>query len=166
MLISYKKIIISSIVILLDGIIVYYIPSSYHNLSYLYPMLTISLIPFIYQNKTHDYYKYIIILGIIYDIFYSNIFLLNALVFFLLGWIDLKIIRYFKNNIITYLFMIIVNILVYDLLLFFLIVITNYQSITLIDYLYKIKNSLLLNIIVGIIYYYIFCSNLSFSFNQ
>ena len=77
MLASYKEkkyLIISLITLLIDGIIVYYKPSFFNQLTIFYPMLTISLIPFLYINKANDYYKFSFFLGIIYDLLYSNIF--------------------------------------------------------------------------------------------
>ena len=155
MSISYKEKIISFIVLLLDGVIVYLIPSYFNNLNILYPMLTISLIPYLLNNNIKDFYKFSFILGIIYDLLYSNIFLFNAFLFLLLSKIDVKILKYLKNNLLTYLFLIIINIIIYDLILFILVYITNYQTITLMDYLYKIENSIILNIIFGIFYYFI-----------
>ena len=79
MLVYYKEkkieLIISILLVILDGIIVYYIPSYFNNISYLYPMLTISFIPFLIRKKKHNIYL-IIIIGLLYDLLYSNIFYL------------------------------------------------------------------------------------------
>ncbi len=158
MLASYKEKkfwIVSGLIIILDGLITYYIPSYFNNLNYLYPMLTISLIPFILKNNLKDYYKIVFILGIIYDIFYSNIFLLNALVFLIIGRIDIKVLKLVKENIIIYLCLVILNIMIYDGIMFSLIYLTNYESITLYGYFYKVKNSIILNIIFGSLCYFI-----------
>ena len=148
-----KYLLISLLIIILDGLIVYYIPSYYNNLNYLYPMLTISFIPFLYQEKKKDYLMFIFILGIIYDLLYSNIFLFNAFIFLIIGKIDYKIYKAFKLNITIYMLMILLNIIIYDSILFLLIYLTGYQTVTIFNYLYKIKNSMLLNIIFGIICY-------------
>lgn len=156
MLASYKEkkyLIISVFIIILDGIITYFIPSYFNKLNYLYPMLTVSLIPYLYNFNTKDYYKFIFILGIIYDLFYSNIFFFNAFIFLILGIIDIKIFKVFNVNIIVHILLIILNIIIYDLILFILVYLTNYQCLTIIDYFYKIKNSLILNIIFGMIFY-------------
>ena len=62
MLASYKEKkfwIISLLIIILDGLIIYFIPSYFNNLNYLYPMLTVSLIHFIskieYIWQIHQY---------------------------------------------------------------------------------------------------------------
>ena len=151
-----KKYLISSIfVIILDGIITYLVPSYFNKLNYLYPMLTVSLIPFLYRFNTKTYYQFIFILGIIYDLFYSNVIFLNAFIFLMLGIIDIKIIKFYKVNLIIYIILIILNIIIYDFILFILVYLTNYQSLTIFDYLYKIKNSIILNIAFGFILYFI-----------
>ena len=43
-----KTILISLIVIILDGLLIYYIPGYFNKLNFFYPMLTITLIPFVY----------------------------------------------------------------------------------------------------------------------
>ena len=85
MLASYKEkkyLILSFIVLFLDGLISYYYPSFFHQQNYFFPMLSISLIPFLYKNNTKDYYRLSLILGFIYDLLFSHIFLLNTIIFF------------------------------------------------------------------------------------
>ena len=154
-----KYLIISLIIIMLDGIITYYIPSYFNNLNYFYPMLTISLIPFLYKGNSKYFYQYIFFIGIIYDLLYSNIFLFNSLIFLVLSKIDTKLFKIFKENLFIYLIIVILNILLYDGIIFLLIYLTNYQVVTIIDYIYKIEHSIILNIIFGIIYYLIFSRN-------
>lgn len=152
-----KKLWTSSILIIIfDGILAYYLPSYFDNISLFYPMLTVSLIPFLFYERTKEYYELIFILGLIYDIFYSNIFLFNALIFLLLGKIDIKIMKNFKNNLFMYLLLIITNIILYDIINFFLILITNYSMVNINQLIYKIEHSLLLNILSGFVFYFWF----------
>ncbi len=150
-----KYLIISIIIIILDGVIVYFMPSYFNKLNFFYPMLTISLIPFLYQENTRKYYQLLFFLGIIYDLLYSNLFLFHPLVFLLLGKIDIYVLKFLKNNMIVYYLLILINILIYDGILFILVFITNYEIVTINDYIYKIRNSLI-NIIFGSFYYLIF----------
>ena len=158
MLVYYKEkkyVIISLLVIILDGLIVYYIPSYFNQLNYFYPMLTVSLIPFLYKGKNNYYYKYVFVLGIIYDLLYSNIFLFNALIFLIISKIASKILLFVKNNFLIYLLLIIINIFIYDGIVFLLVYFSNYQVIGFIDYLYKVKNSII-NVLTCFIYYFIY----------
>lgn len=161
MLAFYKeKIIISIVVVFLDGIITYFVPSYFNNINLFYPMLTISLIPFLYNYNIQDYYKLCFIIGIIYDLLYSHIFLFHSLIFLLLSKIDIKIIKYFKSNLLLYTILIILNIIIYDLILFVLVYMSNYQIVDFNSLIYKIKNSLLLNIMSGFVYYFWFKKNI------
>ena len=147
-----KYLIISIIAILLDGVITYFIPSYYHDINYLYPMLTVSLIPFLYNSSIKNYYKDIFILGIVYDLIYSSFFLFNSLIFLLLSKINIKFLKIMKNNLIAYLILVIIDIALYDLILFFMVSIRNHNFI-INEYVYKISRSMLLNLIVSLIYY-------------
>ena len=156
MLVSYKgKIIVSLIVLILDGIIVYYNNYYFNNLNIFYPMLTISLIPFLFDNNQKEYYKICFIIGIIYDLLYSNIFLYNGFLFLLLSKIDVKIMKYLKNNLFLYMMLVIINIIFYDTISFLLIKVTNYQIVTFSDLIYKIENSLLLNIMSSFVFFFL-----------
>lgn len=158
MLVYYKEkknLIISLLVIILDGILVYFIPSYFNKLSYFYPMLTVSLLPFLFRNNLKDYYKLCFIIGVIYDLLYSNIFLYNAFLFLLLGKIDSKILKYFSDSFVLYFFVVFVNIVLYDSITFLLVFITSYQSVSFNDLIYKIKSSLLLNMLSVFVYYFL-----------
>ena len=80
-----KYLIVSILSLILDGIIVYFMPISFYNLNYFYPMFTISLIAFLYKGNEISYYKYSFLLGFVYDIIYGNLFLYNSLIFLLLS---------------------------------------------------------------------------------
>lgn len=150
-----KKYLLSIIIIIIDGLISYFNPSYYDNLSYFLPMLTISLIPFLYQDNLKEYYYLCFINGIIYDLFYSNIFLLNAFLFLLLAKIDSKILKLIKSNLLLYLFLIIINIIIYDSILCLLIYLTKYSIVTFQDLIIKIEHSLIINVLSGFVYYFL-----------
>ena len=151
-----KKYWITSLIILiLEGILSFYLSSFFNKINCFFPMLTISLIPFLYTNNIQDYNKKLFILGIIYDLLYSNLFLFHPFVFLLLGKIDINILKYFKKNIVIYFLIIFINLLIYDGIFFVLVFLTNYEIVTLNDYFYKIRYSLI-NIPFGSFYYLIF----------
>lgn len=135
--------------ILIDGIIVYYIPSYFNSLSYFYPMLTVSLISLLccyYPLK--KYYRICFLIGIIYDLLYSNIFLYHALLFLLLAKINSKVYKFFKESFILKILLIILNIIIYDLIGFMIIKFSYYANVSFMDLFYKISHSLLLNIML------------------
>ena len=153
-----KTILISFLIVLLDGIIVYYVPSYFNHINYLYPMLTISFIPFLIKKKSKVNIIYIAIIGIMYDLLYSNILLYNTILFILLASFNKIIVNYFKDSILLYIILGITNIVIYDTFSFILVLITSYQSVTIGDLLYKIRNSILLNIMSIFICYFL-CKN-------
>ena len=156
-----KYLLISVLIIIIDGLIIYFIPSYFNKLNYFYPMLTISLIPFIYfTNKKYNYFL-ITVIGIIYDILYSNIFLFNVILFIIIVNLDILISKYFKNKFFLFLLLTLFNIIIYDLISFILVIITNYQTVTIYDLLYKINHSILLNIMSAFVYYFLFKKDLS-----
>lgn len=135
------------ITILIDYLLSYFIPMYFNNINFLYPMLTITLIVFLYKKvEIKKYFKIIFFMGLLYDILFSYIFLFNSLIFLLIAKIIKKIEKYIRINFLVNIFLIIFSIFLYDLILFILVKITNYNNINLFDLLYKFKNSLVLNI--------------------
>ena len=115
-------------------------------------MFTISLIPFLYKESSKNYLKLLFFLGIIYDLLYSNLFLFHPIIFILLGKVNLRIIQLLKENIFSYMLLIIIDILIYDGIFFLLVLITNYEMVTYMDYFYKIEYSSF-NVWLAFIYY-------------
>ena len=154
-----KYLLTSLIVLLLDGVLIYFIPSFFHHLNYLYPMLTVSMIPFLYDDEEKKYYLIIFFLGIIYDLLYSNIFLYNAIIFSFLAIINQKIRKYFKDNLLLFMFLTVINILLYDSISFILITLTNYQEVSILDLIYKVKHSLVLNMLSVFVFWFMLKKN-------
>lgn len=145
-------IIILVISILLDGILTLYLPYLPGNLSLFTPMLTIvSLIliyPF-YRKKEKNYFITIFLVGLIYDLLYTNLLFYDAVVFLLLGLIIKKIYKDFDVTNIKISLYIILIIVIYELLFALFIIIFNLVPMTLSRLIYKITHSILLNIIYG-----------------
>ena len=151
-----KYLIVSLITILLDGLILYFVPSYFNKINFFYPMLTISLISFLYHDNEKQFYYFIIFMGIIYDILYTNILLYNVILFLIIAIIDVKILKCFKNHLLLFLLIIILNISIYDVISFSLIILTSYQSTNIYDLIYKLEHSVLLNILSGFVFFFLF----------
>ncbi len=135
------------ITFLIDFLISYFIPFNFNNLNYFYPMLLIVLIVYLYKKiDDKKYLKLVLIIGIIYDLLYSYIFILNALIFLLFAKIIKKINKYIEINNIISIILIIVFIFLYDLIIFCLVYLTKYNLVTFNDLLYKVSHSIILNI--------------------
>ena len=155
-----KYLIISILIIIIDGLILYFVPSYFNKINYFYPMLTISFIPFIYFTNKKSYHILIIIMGIIYDILYSNIFLYNVILFTIIINIDILISKYFKHKLFLFILLTLFNIIIYDLISFLLVIVTGYQVVNIYDLLYKINHSIILNIMSVFVYFFMFKKDL------
>lgn len=134
------------IFILLDGLLIYLIPSYFNELSLFYPMLSITFSVAIY-NYSKDYLKTSFILGVIYDLLYSSIFFYNALLFLLLAKVNKKIFNYLQINIFNKIIVLIINIIIYDSINYLIVFFSKYQDLIFYDLVYKITHSLLLNVL-------------------
>ena len=149
-------------IIFLDGLLVYLFPSYLNDISIFYPMLTVSLISLLYSYyPVKKFYKNCFVIGIVYDLLYSSIFLYNALLFLLLGKIDSKIYKTFKDNLFLKLVITIINIIIYDTIGFILVKISSYSIIGFDSLIYKISHSLLLNILFVFVVFFFFKKSFS-----
>jgi rod shape-determining protein MreD len=145
-------IIIFIISLLLDGVLTNYLPYLVNDLSLFTPLLTLTSIfiiyPF-YKKREKNYFITVFIIGIIYDLFYTNMLFFNAILFLIIGIITKFI---YKNFNITYIKLIIyltIIITIYESLTCLILIIFNLVPVTLYKLFYKISHSLLLNIIYG-----------------
>ena len=154
--------IISTIILLisivLDGILSNFLPYLVNDLSLFTPMLTVIAIFMIYpffSKKENNYFITIFIVGMIYDLLYTNLVFFNGVLFLIIGFISLEI---YKNFEISYLKLIIYLILIisaYEILTGIILLVFNMVPVTLYKVLYKITHSLILNIIYGELIYLI-----------
>ena len=121
-------------------------------------MLTVIAIFMIYpffRKKEKKYFITIFIVGMIYDLLYTNLVFFNGVLFLIIGFISLEI---YKNFEISYLKLIIYLILIisaYEILTGIILLVFNMVPVTLYKVLYKITHSLILNIIYGELIYLI-----------
>ena len=154
--------IISTIILLisivLDGILSNFLPFLVNDLSLFTPMLTVIAIFMIYpffRKKEKKYFITIFIVGMIYDLLYTNLVFFNGVLFLIIGFISLEI---YKNFEISYLKLIIYLILIisaYEILTGIILLVFNMVPVTIYKVLYKITHSLILNIIYGELIYLI-----------
>lgn len=154
-MIAYFIMIIS---ILLDGVLTNYLPFMENDLSLFTPLLTIVSIFIIYPlyyKREKEYFITIFILGIIYDLLYTNLLFLNATLFVILGLITKFL---YKNYEVSYLKLIIyisILIIIYEGLTGTLLFIFHVVPITIIKVWYKITHSLIINIVYAEFVYFI-----------
>lgn len=118
-----------------------------------FPLFTLtSLIISSYYKQEETILKYSLIIGVIYDIIYTNTLILNALIFYFIILFVLKIKQNnFKNMIIIY----ILSLLIYIIFTYFILVLFRYINFDIIYFLTAILKALIINIIYFLILYFI-----------
>lgn len=136
----------------LDGILSKYITQN----SLFLPLLTIVAIVIIYpyfNNNNYRYFKFIAIIGLLYDIAYFNTLFYNFFLFLILGFIVGFINYLLSNNLYTNLLITFITIIFYRLLTFIFAIIIRNSSYSGQQFFESIYNSLILNIIYCIAIY-------------
>ena len=155
MIISLIIIIVS---LLLDGILSNFLPYLYTDLSVFTPLLTLVSIFMIYpffKKKEKKYLIIIFIVGIIYDLFYTNLLFFNGVLFVTMGLLIKYIYKTYEITPLRLVLYIIILVTAYESLTGLILLIYNIVPVTFYKIFYKIINSLLLNIIYSEIIYLI-----------
>ena len=152
------SLIIVIISLLLDGILTNFLPYLYTNLSIFTPLLTLVSIFMIYQlkkKKERNYFIIIFIIGIIYDLLYTNLLFFNGVLFIVLGLLIKYIYKTYEITPLRLILYLIILISSYESLTGIILLIYNVVPVTFYKVFYKIINSLFLNIIYGELIYLI-----------
>ncbi|MBQ3475377.1 MAG: hypothetical protein IJH20_04340 [Bacilli bacterium] len=115
------------------------------------PLFSLMSILFIEKKDKYKYLLKVSIIGIIYDIFYSNFYILNGIIFFLLGLITYYFYKKYKPSIIINTLYALFLIVSYQLLLFLIYNITKYRIINISELIFIIYHYLIINIIYVLI---------------
>ena len=141
---------------IIDGILTNFLP--YIELSLFMPLLTLISIfliyPF-YKKSDTKYFLIVIIVGIIYDLFYTNLLFFNSLLFLLVAYLSKTIYKNLEISSIKLPIYITIVIITYEILTALILLIFNVVPITFSNVLYKISHSIILNIIYSEIIYLI-----------
>lgn len=144
--------------LIMDGILTNFLPYGVGNLSLFTPATTIVALIIIYIFYYHKDKNYLItcaVCGIIYDLLYTNLVFLDALIFTFIGYL---VIQGYKNTGFNYMWVfiyVLLGIILYETSFAVVIAIFNLVPMTLDRLLYKISHTLLFNLIYGEILYLI-----------
>lgn len=150
--------IILIISIILDGLLTNYLPYLVNDLSYFTPLLTVVSIFIIYplnRKKEKKFFILIFIVGIIYDLLYTNLLFLNGLLFVVIALISKVISKNFEISYLKLILYIIIIVTIYETLYAGILFVYQVVPVTLYKLFYKISHTLLLNIIYVEILYFI-----------
>lgn len=142
---------VSVLSLILDGILSKYISST----SFLIPLFTIMslIIIFPYFHKPYKYFRYCAILGILYDIAYTNTLFYNFFIFIILGFIISYFYYLFSNTLNITLLISVIVIIIYRIINFIYFIIFKQVNFNLELFLKSIYSSLIINIIFCILGY-------------
>ena len=149
-------ILIIGISLILDGILTNYLPFLPNNLSLFTPLLTITSLVLIYpfyRKQEKNYYITLFITGIIYDLFYTNLLFFHAVIFLILGVIIKWIYKNYEITPIRIIIYISIIIICYEFLEGFILYIFQIVPVSIEKVLYKIKHSLIINLVWGEVIY-------------
>ncbi len=142
---------------ILDYFLSLYLPYERNNLSYLTPLFIPILIYLLYPRfKDKKIYILIsIIIGIIYDLIYTNLLFFNGILFLIISLITILIYKYLKNNIYLNIIYLLFIIIFYELISILIYILFGVISISYSDIIYRITHVIIINIIYGTILYMI-----------
>ena len=146
-MIPYLILIISFI---MDGVLTNFLPFLVNQLSLFTPELTVISIFIIYpffRKQEKKYYIISFIVGILYDLCYTNLLFFNGVLFVGMAVLAKRIYHNYENNFIRNIFYITLVIVLYESLSAGIFYVFQLVPITLERVIYKISHSLLLNII-------------------
>lgn len=148
--------IIVGISFLLDGILTNYLPYLVNDLSWFTPSLTLVSILFLhpfFRKQEKKYYIILFVLGLLYDLFYTNMLFYHAVLFLGIGFFLHKFQNWIPFNALGILIEVIVLIVIYESVTGILLWIFQVVPVTFYKVFYKIIHSLLLNVILAEIIY-------------
>jgi len=138
---------------ILDGLII--------NNSFFYPLFTLVSLVIIFpkfNKKNYNYYITCFIIGLLYDIVYTNTFLLNGIIYIILGFLIKLIYKKININTLKIILEIIFFISIYRILTFIILNILGY-NFNISSLLESIYSSIILNIIYTFLSYNILILN-------
>ncbi len=149
---------ILSLGLVLQGVLSNYLPFYINNLSFLsinLPIISLIITYTILERKKQINLFYLIcfIYGIIYDLLFTNTLILHSLLFIILGFLNNLIYKKLEDKFLNFLLIIIINIFLYDILLYLLLILFKEINFNILSLVYKLYNSIFLNIIYGITIY-------------
>lgn len=136
----------------IDGLLSYYIPLN----SLFLPLFTIVSLIIIYpyfNNNNYRYFKFLFLIGILYDITYANTIFFNSFIFLILGFIIGLLNYLMANNVYTNILITIISIMTYRFLTFLSVFLFKNSHYTFINLFESIYRSLILNIIYCVVIY-------------
>lgn len=136
--------------------------------SYLLPAFTLVSLAFIYPNYKKNNTCYIalaLLSGLLYDICFSSSLYINTLSFLAVSALIILIYHYINNNIFSFTLVNVLVISLYRFISYIIYILVSYKSFNINSVFTSIIHTLTLNIIYGILLYFI-CNFIKKKFNK
>lgn len=124
----------------------------FHNF---YNLFTLISLIFINIEEKKKYYLYSFFIGFIYDIFFTNFILLNAILFFIISIVIYYELNTHKKDLFHYVITGILVIFLYEFMHFIILNLFQYTKYSLIEFSFIARKYLITNIIYLIMLYFI-----------
>ena len=92
----------------------------------LFTLISLIIIYPYFHNKERNYFILSFLIGLLYDIVYTNTFLFNAIMFLIIAYIIKKINSYISNNYINVAIISLIIIIIYRLIVYLVLCLINY----------------------------------------
>lgn len=108
-----------------------------------------------FNNNNYRFFKYSAVMGLFYDVVYTNTLFMNFFVFMIVAFSIIFISYLLSNNIYVTILLTISSIIIYRVISYLLLVISNHTSFSISILFRSIYSSLLINIIYGFLLYFL-----------
>jgi rod shape-determining protein MreD len=116
-----------------------------------FSLVALILIYPMFYKKAYQYYKICLLIGLAYDVIYTNTLMLNMILFPIMGFVAYHLFTYFSNNFIMSIGINCFIILLYHTVTYLILVLINYLTFDTYTFLYNIPGLLLTNTIFYIV---------------
>jgi len=138
---------------LLDGLFTLVIPIFSSHVLPLFVVVSLTLIYPYLRKRDFLFEKYAIVVGLSYDLIYTNTICMYAIIFYLLSYVLAVCYRYSNINFFSQLLIVGLIIIIYRISIFLLLVLINYLPFDLLLLLEIISKSLIGNLIYAVVLY-------------
>jgi rod shape-determining protein MreD len=111
----------------------------------LFTLMSLIIIYPYFKKDNHNFIRLCGIVGLLYDLVYTDTFLLNFLVFMVIGFIIMYINERIEHNLINVMLTALISIVSYRLITYFILILTGYLNMNISHLISSITSSLIIN---------------------
>lgn len=146
------KALILVISFLLEGIISNFVSIN----GFFAPLFTLTALIIIYPlfDEEAEYYKYALVTGFIYDLFYTDTIVFHAIIFSFMAFLISRLNLVLSDNYVNVLVIIAICILIYRIITYSFLVLVSSVSFDFMALVFSILKSLMINLIYSVIIFF------------